>query len=415
MFSCRPNPSCGRAENGDNLASMVYATKDGSTFRTTSFWPERGVIATEDPTFHRRWLDCLLKSPNGCVHLHPDLTIPAGKDADAPLVYTRRTGLFSEAAPFTSLAVLGSRNRRINIVPKIPLRVSIRERYLMADQVLGENSTDALAPFLNAVCQVLRAGEADWIFFDDVEVGSPLWNRLAELDRAPGVAVFYPNAPQPRWRLRFPPKGEDIWKQFASRTRETFRRRLRKLSHQLRCYREPSEVGPFLEKAHEISRKSWQSKYLGLRITADDQQRQWWEQIAALGAMRSYILEHDGAPVAFELSTQWNGLFLGEETGFDQDYARYSPGTVMFLRMIEDLLEQDTPRLLDFTWGDAEYKETFSNERTLSGRVLLVRRAFKPMLAVRLRQLGQTMSRFVRAGLNWTPRLGRVLRKLRHS
>jgi hypothetical protein len=418
MQSCRPDLSFFPTEKADHGTSMVYATEDDGIFRTRSFWPARTVGSMEDTPFQRRWLDCLVNSPDGRIHLHPELAVSNGEAADAPLVYTRRAEPSLESSldsPFESLAVLGGRTRRVQIIPRVPIRVSLRERFLLADQIVGDNSLEAIKYFLNAVCQVLNSGEADWFSFDDVEVGTPLWNLLAELDHAPGVAVFYPVEPQARWRLRFPAKAEDVRTRFPRKFLEIHRKRAKKFPHQLRCYREPSEVRSFLERARAVSRKSWQSKHLGLRITAAPEQQRWWERIAGLGAMRSYILEHDGKPVAFELSTQWNGTFMGDETGYDLEFARFGPGTMMFMGILEDMIARDTPRVLDFTWGNAEYKRVFSNERTVSGRVLLVRRAWKPLLAARLRQLARGISGLALAGLNRSQPLRRFLRKLRHS
>jgi hypothetical protein len=411
MVTCQLAPQTLDAGNAGTFASMVYVTRDRSAFRTLSFWPTMTVNPIDGAEFHRSWLDCLMHAPNGEIDLHPDFAIAENELCDPPLVYTRRVGSKSEPPSFASLAVLGARNRHLPLLPGLPWRVSLRERYLLADQVAGDNSIEALSGFMEGVRQVLRTGVADWVYFDDVEVDSPLWKLLADSNHAPGVAVFYPSPPQARWRLRFPEKPEDVWTNFTNRTRENFRKRLKKFPHQLHCYRGESEVGTFLAKAHAVSLKSWQTQHMGLRISLDAEQQRRWERIARMGAMRSYILEHEGAPVAFMQSVQWKGTVLGIETGYDQAYAKFSPGTILLVRMLEDLLAKDTPRRLDFGWGDAEYKQMFSNERTVSGRVLLVRRAIKPLLVARLRDLGQTIARFVRAGVNRSNSLVCMIRK----
>lgn len=415
MITCQPTPQTPDAEGAGTSASMVYVTKDRSAFRTLSFWPPMTANSIDDAEFHRSWLDFLVHAPNGEIDLHPDFAVAEYELGEPPLVYTRRVGPKSDPPSFASLAVLGARTRRFPLLPGIPWRVSLRERYLLADQVAGDNSIEALSAFVEGVGQVLRAGVADWVFFDDVEVDSPLWKLLADSNQAPGVAVFYPSPPQPRWRLRFPDNPADVWKNFSKRAQENFRKRVKKFPHQLHCYRNESEAGEFLEKAHQISLKSWQTQHLGLRVPLNPDQRQRWERVARMGAMRSYILEHDGAPVAFMQSVQWKDRFLGIETGYDQAYARFSPGTVLLVRMLADLLAQETPRRLDFGWGDAEYKKMFSNERTLSGRVLLVRRAVKPLLVAQFQQFAQTISTIVRAGVNRSTWLACFLRKWRRS
>jgi CelD/BcsL family acetyltransferase involved in cellulose biosynthesis len=396
-------------------ASMVFATEEDSAIRTLPYWPSRSANPMDDFEFRRRWLDGLTNSLNGTIYLHPDLVLPLGNPQGNPLVYTWRAETDADSgSPIASLAVLAARSRRIQPLPGIPWRVHLRERYLVGNQVAGENSIESMTPFVEGVRQLVRSGEADSVFFADLEVDSGLWNLLGGLKSDPDLAVFYPSRPQARWRLRFPENPTDYWKQFSRKNRETFRRRRKQLSQQWTCYREPAEVGTFLKKAEAVSQKSWQTQFRGLQVSADPEQQRHWERIAALGAMRSYILEHDGQPVAFELCIQWNGTFVGVETGYDLALARFSPGTVLILRMLEDLIAQDTPRLIDLGGGDYGYKQLFCNEQTFSGRVLLVRRAFKPLLAARLRSLVQMITELARSGLYRSKTLTRLARKWRH-
>src|SRR5262249_31392119 len=146
----------------------------------------------------RSWLDCLSNAPNGRIDLHPDFAVAAGTLPDPAVLYTHRAELSSklssetpleQIASFTTVAVLGARPRRVGFLPKLPWRVNLRERFLVANRVLGDTSAGAMAPFVEGLCDLLRAGEADWLFFDDLEVGSALWDLLAASKNTPGVAV----------------------------------------------------------------------------------------------------------------------------------------------------------------------------------------------------------------------------------
>src|SRR5207249_4733299 len=111
------------------------------------------------------------------------------------------------------------------------------------------------------------------------------------------------------------------------------------------------QVDEFLDQAHRVSRQSWQAKRLGVRIRNTPEERAYYEFLASQGALRSYVLEHRGRPVAFEFGIQWNGRFVFEETGYDAAFAGHSPGTVLLFRILEDLIARDTPELLDFGYG----------------------------------------------------------------
>lgn len=396
-------------------ASMVYVSRDGSCLRTRSFWPEISDIPMEDASLEQSWRHLLTKAPDGRIDLHPEFVVPVGESADAPLLYTWRAEPDSNPeSPFASLAILRPQTQRVAPLPGLPWRVPLRKHYLLADLIAGNKSVEALKPLVEGMAQLLRSGESDWIVLEEVEVGSVFESLLNELNSDPNVAVCSMSRSSPHRRLRFPSKSEEVWKIFSSRERRRFRKRLERFPHQLRCYRDPSEVGLFLEKAQEVSKKTWQTRYFGLRITGDDQQRQWLERLAALGALRAYILEHDGAPVSFILSHQWNGIFQGEETGYDPAYAECTPGIVLFVRMLQDLIAQDTPRLLDFKYGDYSYKQLFSNEHTQTRRVILVRRAMKPLLVARIRQVRSAIVHVASALLHKNETLLYLARKWRH-
>lgn len=138
-----------------------------------------------------------------------------------------------------------------------------------------------------------------------------------------------------------------------------------------------NDVARFLQQADHVSERSWQAKRLGSRVADSPEARRSLERLAQLGAFRSYILEQRGRPIAFALCRQWNGKFDYQEIGYDVEFAEYSPGTILLYRLLEDLIAHDSPRLFDFDSGDAEYKRMFGNRQTMSGPIMLTRRAWK--------------------------------------
>src|SRR5439155_10462813 len=133
-----------------------------------------------------------------------------------------------------------------------------------------------------------------------------------------------------------------------------------------------------------------------------------YEFLASQGALRAYVLEQNERPLAFEVGVQWKGCFVLEETAYDSAYAPQSPGTVLLFRILQDLVARDTPRLVDFGFGDGEYNRLFANQQTVSGSVLLLPRRLRPMLAVWVERFRRSMSRGFRAassGLRISSRL----------
>jgi CelD/BcsL family acetyltransferase involved in cellulose biosynthesis len=345
----------------------------------------------------------LARSPSASIFLHPDLALAAG--GEAPVVYAGYTRVASGAVELHTLAALAPKTRHFRLAPGLPLGLTLRGRRLVGDQLLGDDSAAAASAFAGELARWLRAGGAgrDFVLFEEVECDSALWQALrAEASRG-GVVFFAPEPPQPHWRIQFPDPPADYWKQFPSKMRNNLRRAAKKLEHTLVCCSTPADVPRFLEGAHAVSRRSWQAKRLGLRVHNSPQEQRLLQFLASVGALRCYLLEQQGRPLAFELGIQWQGRFSFEETGYDTAYAGQSPGTVLLFRILEDLVERQTPRWCDFGFGDGLYKRDFGNHQTLTAPVFLMRRGGRPLLARALLRSRAALSRGGRA----------VLRRLR--
>jgi hypothetical protein len=382
---------------------------------------ERLWLEGTKDTFHdhgvlQDWLRWVTQGPESSIYLHPNLVLAAPAESASPLVYVRRSGTQSGTAQPACLAALAPKARRVRLTPGLPLGLSLRGRRLIGNQLLGDDGEESAEAFITALARWLRsAGSAcEFVLFEDIEVQSPLWQALHEEAARGEVVVYYPEKPQPHWWIRFPDKPEEYWIRFSSKTRYNFRRAAEKLEHSVTCFSEKESVPGFLEKAHEVSKRSWQMKRLGVRIGNTPEEKVFYEFLASQGAMRAYVLEQNGRPLAFEVGILWNGSFVLEETGYDASYVHYSPGTVLLYRVLQDLIARDTPHLVDFGFGDGEYKRLFANEQTASGPVLLMRRSFRPMLAMWIDRFRHSLSRGFRAasnGLHILHALRRVYRR----
>lgn len=320
------------------------------------------------------WLKLLGSDVASTVYLHPDLA--RARDA---WYYARGSG-----DALSALAVLVPKELRIRI-GGLPSGMVLRGRKVVGDRLLGDGRSGEAEVFLDEVARLLESDRAECVCFDDLEVGSPLWRAANALEASGRVRVFHhPAVPQPHWWIRFPSTPARYWERFSSKSRNTLRRRAKKLAHRLVRVCRPSEVVEFLRKAEHVSRRSWQGQRLGARVRNDERQRRFLTALAERGALRSYLLESETEPIAFLLGVQDRDRFRYEEVGFDGAYEKRSPGTVLLYRVLEDLLAGDCPPLFDFGAGDAGYKQFFGNMRTMSGPLVIAGRTLRPTAAFAL-------------------------------
>ena len=180
-------------------------------------------------------------------------------------------------------------------------------------------------------------------------------------------------------RLPRGPRG--LLEEVLQQDPEYLARKSNKIEGTVIRFTEKREVPTFLEKSHHVSLRSWQNRRLGLRIKNSPEERAFFEFAASCGALRSYILERECRPCAFMLGIQWKGRFTHLDSGYDEADAKCGPGIVLLFRALEDFIAHDTPRSVDFGPGDYDYKQLFGDRHTYSGRVLVVRRSWGPMVA----------------------------------
>jgi hypothetical protein len=361
----------------------------------------------------QQWLECFDASPSGSIFAHPDWALsPVVGRKTVPVVYARCPNGSEDSAKLSSVAVLMPKTITLQPLPRLPWRVRLHGQRMIGNNLLGSNDAATANRFVEELLQWLgsRELETDCVLFEDLEVDSPLWNALMEVNVEKRVVVVQPLEPQVHHWICFPENPTDYWNQFSPKTRSNLRRRARRMPCRFRCFTDAGQVPEFLRQAHQVSQRSWQGKRLGVRIHDTPEERRAFEFLANHGALRSYLLEQDGVAIAFFFGIQWKGCFVFEETGYDAALAGVSPGTVLFVRLLEDLVTRDSPKLFDFGYGDGEHKRLFANRQTVSGPILIAPRRWRPMLALSSDQFRQRFMRILRQRLK-NSRWMRWLRK----
>ena len=348
------------------------------------------------------------------IHHHPEMVrveLAARKKAGAEclLILARQCG-----KPLGLAILLPEHRQRVLLgLPWQPFQMKAFR--LSGGRPLGI-AADGLLPLLfDSIQQKMEDEGTGVLIVDDVEAGSEMEGLLGEEGK--GRVCLFPYGFQTHVRLRFPENSGSYWSTFSRSTRKKLNKLRRLGSHfSVRRYENPNDVAEFLGAASEISRRSWQSRRMGIRVPDDEIQLGKLTVMALQGVLRSYILWDGSRPVAFEIMHQRHGYVWCEEAGFDSDYAASSPGRFLQVAILDDLFDERKPDLLDFLGGDAFYKRQFGNElghsgttwmvmNTLPGRVnaLSIRCSLrlKVMLHDALNRIG--LSQFVRRAARKVP------------
>lgn len=177
---------------------------------------------------------------------------------------------------------------------------------------------------------------------------------------------------------------------FSSKSRSTLKRKIKKFAEasggEIDCreYRTPNEMKTFYPLARQLSRRTYQERLLdaGLPDTGEFEQRM-LEQ-ANSNAARAYLLFYKAQPIAYMYCPVKDGTLLYEYLGYDRDYSKSSPSTILQWLVVKNLLKEGGFRLFDFTEGEGSHKVFFSTNNQLCSDIYFFRTSVSNLIRVSL-------------------------------
>ena len=107
--------------------------------------------------------------------------------------------------------------------------------------------------------------------------------------------------------------------------------------------------------------------------------------------VRGWLLFVDGRPISYLYAPAEGDTLIYAYLGYDPDFADFSPGTVLQLEAMRQLMEEGRFRLFDFTEGEGQHKRQFATGGVDCVDLLLVRPTLANLLA------GHSLNGFDRA------------------
>ena len=211
-----------------------------------------------------------------------------------------------------------------------------------------------------AVCDLLAAamGRLPWplLWLELVPFETSHWQAMIRALAARRLATEL----HPRYRIGQVDVRGDFEEYFAGRPKSHRRavgkalRRLEKSGPvELKVYSQftDKELEACLRRAFDIEQRSWKQEAGGTVLGTPGMfefYRRQARQLAQWGFLRVAFLEHRTRPIAFELGWTAKGVYHSFKVGYDPGSARYGPGHVLRMRLVESLCRQPGQVTVDF-------------------------------------------------------------------
>ncbi|MEW6187420.1 MAG: GNAT family N-acetyltransferase [Thermodesulfobacteriota bacterium] len=253
------------------------------------------------------------------------------------------------------------------------------------------NQTVALSEVMfQEIMTPLKDGRVDVVRFNYLAVDSPIYPLV---NTRPG---FFSRDRFPtfntHWHMQVPKSIEEFFQSRSSKHRSWLRRMERLLVKDYPgevkyvCYHKEDELDKIFSEAEVVARKTYQ-RNIKVGFADNEETRRIYALLMKKGRLRSYITYIGNEPKAFWVGELYKDTFTLFSTGYDPLYKKYELGTILFLKMLEDLCTLGTVRSLDFGFGDASYKSRFGDRNQMEATINIFSNNFKGIKISMLRFL----------------------------
>ena len=282
----------------------------------------------------------------------------------------------------------------------------VRSLTVVYEGYLGKIDDENAALLVEELQRALARGEGDVIFFRHLDLRNPLYQAAAT--RPSFLSRQHLFAHTPCWSVVLPSSREEFLGSLSKKTRSGVNRYENRLKRDygdvvdVKVFTRLEEMDEMFAALETVASKTYQ-RGLGAGFRDDERQRARTALSMEHGWYRTWVLYVGETPVAFWPGEAYRGRFRSGIPGYDPAYNDYRVGTSVLIRMIADLCEDEAVTLLDFGFGDAEYKRRFANQRWDEGDVLVYAARFRP---VRINLTRTALIKTTRAAMAIAKRLG---------
>jgi dTDP-4-amino-4,6-dideoxygalactose transaminase/CelD/BcsL family acetyltransferase involved in cellulose biosynthesis len=128
----------------------------------------------------------------------------------------------------------------------------------------------------------------------------------------------------------------------------------------------------YLPEIFEVHKRRWNGFYISSKFSQPEGQK-FYSGIAkdylAKEMLRLDLLLLNEKVIAFSYSFQWSGRYFYYTPGYDPDYAKYSPGTILLMHILEDAFKSGIKEF-DFSKGELRYKSHWTTGERQNRRII---------------------------------------------
>jgi CelD/BcsL family acetyltransferase involved in cellulose biosynthesis len=273
--------------------------------------------------------------------------------------------------------------RRMSLTFDVANRVLARIHFKTADilgsELITGESPDIRRQILEGLFEQYSAVQC--AYFDAMPLESPVYGQICgNANTSRSYFSYLPYRDRPWHWIELGENFDAYLGMMKAKTRSTIRKKIRELREhgngalELERIEATDQIEGFLRAAELVSRRSWQNRIIGERISDSEVCRRAFTDLVERRLLRAYLLKSGGEPCAFLVGYQHGGVYQYVETAYDESIGHLSPGSTLLYMVLEDLFSHKKPEAFNFGVGDGVHKRRFANREAKDTSAYLLRR-----------------------------------------
>jgi hypothetical protein len=277
---------------------------------------------------------------------------------------------------------------------RVPL-VTLRSLAIVYGGIITDCSEEAQTAVLQYLKQIVTRRQVQSVTINHLRNSHEMFESIEKL--RPDFQMA-----EKHWFCRLGTTYEQTTINLSSKSRRARSRMDRRMSEhfagnvELRDWRKPEEVIELCQRCAQIASQG----YLG-RLGAGFSDTPLWHEFltsdARLGRLRSYTLECGGAAAAFLIGVVYGDVYVPLFTGYLPEFREWSPGQMMLVRVLRDLCGAGV-RVVDYGWGNQDYKIWFGNAVSEDVSMHFYARGIKPQFVKHMVRVTEGFSAAAKRG-----------------
>ena len=275
--------------------------------------------------------------------------------------------LFEHNGSPTAMIVgwVGKHQLELKLGYKALLKPRLRCLSVVYGGVLGQPDSELCSLLIGELMKQLRGREFDIIQLSYLRTDTAFYQAARKI---PGFLTrcYLPKIDE-HWRMSVPETIDNFYASRSGRHRRNLQRYIRKFEDEYPGERKyvkytgESDVAEFIRIAADISSRTYQSA-LGVGVVNDEETRHRVTAAAKHGWFDGVVLFAGDKPCAFQSGLRYGTVYYMASIGYDPAFKSYRFGTILFLKVLESLCDDRSIDMIDFYFGDAEYKKHYGTE-----------------------------------------------------